>query len=133
MTDIQSIQPTTVNEKSPREETIRDETEPVEANHNDMVVSASNRPVLFLPGQVVATPGALAALEANQCLPLDLLQRHLTGDWGVLYAEDETSNEEAVAEGLRILSNYPLADGSRLWIITEADRSVTTLLLPEDY
>ncbi len=93
----------------------------------------SIKPVLFSPGQVVATPGAIAAMEANQCLPLDLLQRHLTGDYGVLDPEDVQANREALVHGLRLLSNYPLADGQRIWIITEAERSVTTFLLPEDY
>ena len=88
---------------------------------------------LFLPGQVVATPGALSALEANQCLPLDLLHRHLVGDWGELDPDDIQANEDALREGFRLLSNYPQADGSRIWLITEADRSVTTFLLPEEY
>lgn len=88
---------------------------------------------LFSPGQIVATPGALEAMEANQCLPLDLLQRHLTGDYGALDSEDIRANQEALVHGLRLLSNYPLANGQRIWIITEADRSATTLLLPDEY
>lgn len=91
------------------------------------------KPVLFCPGQVVATPGALAALEANRCLPLDLLQRHLTGDYGVLDPSDLEANRQALFLGTRILSSYPQADGCLIWLITEADRSVTTFLLPEEY
>lgn len=88
---------------------------------------------LFPLGQVVATPGALSALvEAGQT-PLAFLQRHITGDWGDLPAEDIQENELSLAAGLRLLSAYTLASGQKLWIISEADRSVTTLLLPAEY
>ena len=85
--------------------------------------------ILFKPGQVVATPGALEAMESNNRQSLDLLTRHLSGDWG----EDAKTNQDALKNGDRILSGYPLEDGSRIWIITEWDRSVTTFLLPEEY
>lgn len=62
----------------------------------------------------------------------DLIARHQSGDWGFVPAEDAKENELSVQEGYRILSSYPLGE-DRLWIITEADRSVTTLLLPEEY
>ncbi|MDO9107133.1 MAG: type I restriction endonuclease subunit M [Methylovulum sp.] len=89
--------------------------------------------LLFDPGQVVATPGALEAMQKNQCLSLDLLLRHLTGDWGTIPKEDAKANRQALKEGSRLMSSYPLDDGARVWVITEADRSSTTFLLPEEY
>ena len=88
---------------------------------------------LFPLGQVVATPGALADIEANGLQPLDLLTRHYNGDWGTLDAEDKQANDEAVKLGNRILSAYPIASDVTIWIITEADRSSTTILLPSEY
>lgn len=90
---------------------------------------------LFELGQVVATPGALEALEQpGGTNPAALLARHVTGDWGELDAEDRAANDRAAQSGEdRILSAYDLASGARIWIITEWDRSVTTLLLPEEY
>lgn len=101
----------------------------------------------FLPGTVVATPGALALLEATGFSAAALLNRHLHGDWGDCCADDAAENEFAVTRRLRLMSVYRLIDPVKLadtprakrsdlptvWIITEADRSVTTLLLPEDY
>jgi hypothetical protein len=87
----------------------------------------------FTPGQVVATPGALAALEASGESLLDYVQRHLTGDWGDVSDPDVCENEYALAHGLRLLSSYKLKSGRRIWIITEADRSSTCILLPEEY
>jgi len=89
--------------------------------------------LLFKPGQVVATPGALDAMQRNNCESLDLLTRHISGDWGVVPKEDDKANQDALKNGERILSSYPLLDGSRIWIITERDRSATTFLLPEEY
>lgn len=91
------------------------------------------QPLLFDPGQVVSTQGALAALQGDSAQALPLLLRHLTGDWGDLSAEDVQANWQALHEGSRILSSYRLEDNTRLWLITEADRSVTTFLLPEEY
>ena len=87
----------------------------------------------FEPGQVVATPGALAALEEAGADALALLFRHLGGDWGEVPKEDATENERSLKHGFRVLSSYPLRTGARLWIITEADRSSTCLLLPSEY
>jgi hypothetical protein len=87
----------------------------------------------FHLGQVVATPAALAALEQSGDNPGVLLKRHVTGDWGELDEHDRAENERSVGQGFRILSAYTLASGVRLWIITEADRSSTTLLLPSEY
>ena len=83
-------------------------------------------------GKVVATPGALKLLlEAGED-PLRFLARHASGDWGELCEFDRRQNQIALREGLRIFSSYETTAG-RCWIITEADRSVTTILLPEDY
>jgi len=83
-------------------------------------------------GRVVATPGALKLLmQAGGC-PFDLLARHATGDWGELCAFDRRQNEIALREGLRVLSSY-LVGRECVWVITEADRSITTILLPEEY
>lgn len=87
----------------------------------------------FSPGQIVATPGALAVMEEHQCQPLTLLARHLAGDWGVLPAEDAQLNDEALKSEGRLLSSYPLGGDTHIWVITEWDRSVTTFLLPSEY
>ncbi len=90
---------------------------------------------LFPLGQIIATPGALDAFERNLTGPdaFQLLARHAAGDWGDVPAEDAAENAYSVPRHLRLISSYRLADGTRLWIITEADRSRTTLLLPEEY
>jgi hypothetical protein len=87
----------------------------------------------FLLGQVIATPGAVDALERNRQSPTTFMRRHIKGDWGELDAEDVAENEFSLVNGLRLLSAYTLRDGTRIWIITEADRSVTTILLPSEY
>ena len=83
-------------------------------------------------GRVVATPGALKLLSEIGEDPFDYLARHATGDWGELCAFDRRQNEIALREGYRVLSSYDVL-AERVWIITEADRSVTTILLPEEY
>ena len=83
-------------------------------------------------GRVVATPGALQLLREAGEDPLHLLSRHASGDWGELDPHDRRENGLALKHGRRILSSYP-AGGGRVWVITEADRSVTTILLPEEY
>jgi hypothetical protein len=88
---------------------------------------------LFCPGRIVATPGALALLEQANKSPSKFLSRHLRGDWGELCQEDKAENELSLKHGFRLLSSYPITDNDTLWIITEADRSVTTLLLPSEY
>lgn len=97
-----------------------------------MIAPACPKP-LFFPGRVVMTPGAQDALEKAGEHPLIFLRRHLSGDWGEICEEDALSNEEALKAGLRILSAYRTKLNTRLWVITEADRSLTTLLLPEEY
>lgn len=84
-------------------------------------------------GQVVATPGAVEALKEAHQTASDLLNRHLSGDWGDLCDEDRELNDEAINNGSRVLSSYILSTGEKLWIITEADRSSTCLLLPSEY
>jgi hypothetical protein len=83
-------------------------------------------------GRVVATPGALKLLTQARAYPFDLLARHATGDWGELCTFDRHQNEIALREGLRVLSSYPVGREC-VWVITEADRSITTILLPEEY
>lgn len=89
----------------------------------------------FPLGQVVATPGALQALTDAGQTPQEFLTRHITGDWGDLGDEDRQENERSLKDGCRLLSAYLLRDQTKtkIWIITEADRSSTCLLLPEEY
>lgn len=93
----------------------------------------------FKLGRVVGTPGALEALEASNQPPTEFLDRHVRGDWGEeLCEEDRQANDQALTDGSRILSAYKTANGTKLWIITEAaddggNRLATTLLLPDEY
>lgn len=87
----------------------------------------------FKPGRVLATPGALEVIADARVSIIDLLIRHLRGDWGDLSDSDRQQNELAVTAGQRILSNYVLPGGRIVWIITEADRYATTFLLPGEY
>ena len=84
-------------------------------------------------GQVVATPGAIEALKKDGQTASHFLNRHLSGDWGELCDEDRQLNDDAINNGSRVLSAYTLSTGDKLWIITEADRSSTCLLLPSEY
>ena len=88
----------------------------------------------FPMGRPVITPAAQAALEAAGIEGLLLLARHIHGDWGDLPVEDATANELALLTGKRLLSSYNLPNGTgKVWIITEADRGATTILLPDEY
>mgnify|MGYP000865838676 CR=1 FL=1 len=90
--------------------------------------------MLFELGQIVATPGAFRAMEENGINAWSLLRRHANGDWGCVPQEDQLENQRSVANGYRVLSCYRLnAQGKKVWVITEADRSSTCLLLPEEY
>ena len=92
----------------------------------------STRTCPSLPlGQIVATPNALAHITQTDITAA--LARHVAGDWGDVCAEDRHANDLALVEGTRVLSAYQAANGTKFWIITEADHSVTTVLLPEDY
>ena len=85
----------------------------------------------FRLGHIVATPNALSQLTQEDILTG--IQRHQSSDWGELSNEDREANNRALIEGARLLSAYHAQNGVKFWIITEADRSVTTVLLPEDY
>jgi hypothetical protein len=87
----------------------------------------------FNLGTILATPGALEALENSGQAPAEFLSRHANSDWGDVDAADAAENELSVAEGFRILSAYKTRKGVKLWVITEADRSATTILLPDEY
>jgi hypothetical protein len=87
----------------------------------------------FPLGQIVATPGALTALTDAGNTATEFLDRHVQGDWGELDEEDRRENERSLNDNCRLLSAYRLRDGTKIWIITEADRSSTTILLPEEY
>lgn len=93
---------------------------------------------LFSLGRLLATPGALKALEASGEVACEFVARHARGDWGDLGIEDARSNDRAVEEGSRVFSAYTTRLGERLWVITEgADesgrRAATTVLLPDEY
>jgi len=104
-----------------------------EQTTSPMTSSERERRPLFDLGRVVATPGALRALERAGESPFAYLARHVSGDWGELHEEDRGENEFALKNGFRLLSAYRLGDETKMWIITERDRSATTLLLPEEY
>lgn len=87
---------------------------------------------LFKLGEVVATRAAMQFCEQHNINPLLLIGRHVGGDWGDLDAADVAANVQALQHDLRLFSSYKIGDG-KVWVITEADRSVTTVLLPDDY
>ena len=104
--------------------------------------STTHASARFELGQLCNTPGAQAVLERYQVNPFELIGRHVRGDWGDVCPEDAQTNEEALGIGARIFSAYllqpPATEGgtlppAKVWLITEADRSVTTILLPEEY
>ena len=90
------------------------------------------RKMLFGLGQILATPAALAELEQLRVALASLLARHHRGDWGDLCPEDAEANCRALEEGSRIFSSYRVGQ-QKIWVITEADRSATTVLLPVGY
>jgi hypothetical protein len=92
---------------------------------------ASHAAPKFSLGQILATPNALNHIPDDEILTA--LSRHVRGDWGTLDAEDMQSNERALKGEGRLFSVYLSAQNIKFWIITECDRSVTTILLPEDY
>jgi hypothetical protein len=93
----------------------------------------AQRVVLFPLGTLLSTPGAVLALMEAGVTPQGLLMRHVTGDYGDLCDEDRLANDRAVLEGGRLLSSYLVGPDVKVWVITEADRSATTLLLPSEY
>lgn len=88
---------------------------------------------LFSLGRTVATPWALETLENLGVEPTSLLDRHVSGDWSDMAREDQQANMQALKEGSRVFSSYKLPPDTIIWIITEADRSSTTIMLPEEY
>lgn len=93
---------------------------------------AENKP-LFKLGRVVATPNAMAELEKANESAMPFIQRHHCGDWGNLCDDDKMVNNKGVKSGSQLLSSYFLSTGQEIWVITEPNRSVTTILLPEEY
>lgn len=83
--------------------------------------------------RLVATPGALQAVSDCQPFLADIVARHARGDWGEVDENDRRANDQALQTGERLLSAYTTPTGIRLWVITEADRSSTCVLLPEEY
>lgn len=94
---------------------------------------AIERKPLFPLGQVVATPGALAALEKAGQSPVEFLAQHERGEWGELSEDDRKENQYSLEHGFRLLSSYQTNARETIWVLTEANRSVTTLLLPSEY
>ena len=93
----------------------------------------TNSKAKFPLGQIVATPGALDLLQESGETPAKFLDRHVHGDYGEICEEDRMLNDQAIVDGSRILSAYRTAKGERLWVITEADRTSTCLLRPDEY
>ena len=87
----------------------------------------------FALGRILATPGAITAMKEAGESPLRLLKRHAHGDFGDLHDDDVRANELAIHQGMRVLSAFVMQTGERVWVLTEADRSATTILLPEEY
>ena len=95
-------------------------------------MSAQTIPVaVFRLGHIVATPNARQSITQDDILLG--IQRHQAGDWGDLTDDNRAANDRALAQGGRIVSAYHATNGTKFWLITEADRSRTTILLPEDY
>jgi hypothetical protein len=103
------------------------------AHKEKNVMQRTTKQPLFDLGQLVATPGALAALEKTGQNAMEFLSRHVRGDWGELPEEDEAENQFSLEKGFRLLSSYRTTANDKIWVITEADRSHTTLLLPDEY
>lgn len=99
-------------------------------NHSTNKQSTITR---FALGQTFITPGAEEALLIAGQTAIEFLRRHMSGDWGELSDEDVKENELSLKKGFRLLSAYQTGKGQKLWIITEADRSTTTVLLPSEY
>ena len=99
----------------------------------EILVRELFKPGRFALGQLVGTPGAFAALAAAGHVPPEFLLRHKNGDWGDLDEHDRAENERALVQGSRLFSAYSTRREERLWVITEWDRSATTLLLPAEY
>lgn len=102
----------------------------MQRNHNTTRQTSVTR---FTLGQTFITPGAEEAIQIAGQTEIEFLRRHMSCDWGELSEEDVWENELSLTEGFRLLSAYQTGKGQKLWIITEADRSATTILLPSEY
>jgi hypothetical protein len=100
---------------------------------NQNTITRTQNKAMFDLGQTVMTIGAKEALKESNELPATFLAKHESGDWGIVGREDRAENEFSLKSGYRLLSAYMTATNEKIWIITEADRSVTTILLPEEY
>jgi len=98
-----------------------------------VAINTSSSRQRFPLGRIVATPAALGALAKSGDSAHGLVMRHVTGDFGTVCKADWQANEDAILHGERVFSAYLLKDGEKIWIITEADRSSSTILLPDDY
>ncbi len=99
---------------------------------NNTITKKENK-ALFSLGQVVLTVGAREALAESNQQPFEFLARHQSGDYGIICEDDRKENELSLKEGFRILSAYKTSVGEKIWVITEANRESTTILLPEEY
>jgi hypothetical protein len=111
-------------------------------NNEQRTMNNEMEPPMDMPqfplGQIVATPGALRALQESGESPNTFLGRHMRGDWGEICDEDRGLNDRAVLDGSRILSVYRTLNDVKVWVITDAednagDRAATTILLPSEY
>lgn len=100
---------------------------------NQNTITKKENKVLFSLGQIFLTVGAREALEEANQNAMEFLAKHSTGNWGDVCEDDRKENELSLKEGFRILSSYKTKLGEKIWVITEADRSSSTILLPEDY
>lgn len=109
--------------------------QPLEQKSNEQVKRNSKPESIKFPlGKIVATRDALSAIQHDDAVIMQLLLRHQSGDWGIVHDEDRLTNDKAVLTGARIISSYHLQPSNQLlWVITEADRSTTTLILPDEY
>lgn len=100
---------------------------------NNNTATKTQNKVLFSLGRTFLTIGAEEALEESNQLPIEFFGKHQSGDWGIVCENDKKENEFSLVNGFRLLSVYKTANGTKLWVITEADRSSTTILLPSEY
>ena len=100
---------------------------------NSITNNAPSHITRFALGQTFITPGAQEAIQIAGQTEIEFLRRHMSCDWGELSDEDIVENDVLLKEGFRLLSSYRTGKGQQIWIITEADRSATTILLPSEY
>lgn len=100
---------------------------------NQNTITKTENKALFDLGQTYMTIGAREALAESNQLPSEFLARHQSGDWGIVCEDDRKENDLSIRENFRILSSYKTSQDIKIWVITEADRSSTTILLPDEY